>query len=131
MSYREVLDMLESALKDADSLEEAFDQSTNAMKELEVTRKAAIKSGLSFSDDLYDEAREKFESGDYEGANAVATSSNQKLEACHLGFEDLVNLFEMLETFEMKHTIEFNSFARSIFLDSFRHKLIKICLTSD
>ncbi len=114
MSYKEVLDMLESALKDADSLEEAFDQSTTAMKEFEVTRKAAIKSGLSFSDDLYDEAREKFESGDYEGANAVATSSNQKLEACHLGFEDLVTLFEMLETFEMKHTIEFNSLKEQI-----------------
>ena len=109
MSYNDVLKLLEKALEDADSLEKEFDQSKSAMTNFEATRKDARKSGLSFSDASYDEAKEKFDSGDYEGATAIAASSNQKLESCNSGFETLNNLFEMLGTFEMKHTLEFDS----------------------
>ena len=109
MSYSDVLKLLEKTLEDANSLEKEFDQSKSAMENFEVTRKEAHKSGLSFSDALYNEAKEKFDSGDYEGATVIAVSSSDKLESCNSRFETLNNLFEVLGTFDMKHTLEFDS----------------------
>lgn len=114
MSYDEVLKLLETALDDADSLEREFDRSKTAMEGFESTRKEARGAGLSFSDASYDEAKSKFDSGDYKGATEIASDYNNKLESCHSGFESLNNLFEMLETFEMKHTDDFDSLKKQI-----------------
>ncbi|HJM17412.1 MAG TPA: hypothetical protein QGI59_02785 [Candidatus Poseidoniia archaeon] len=114
MSYDEVLKLLETALGDADSLEREFDRSKTAMEGFESTRKEARGAGLSFSDASYDEAKSKFDSGDYKGATEIASDYNNKLESCHSGFESLNNLFEMLETFEMKHTDDFDSLKKQI-----------------
>ena len=64
MSYNDVLKMLEEALNDADQLEGDYDVCTSTMANLDSNRAKAKKSGLSFSDDLYNEAKEKFDSGD-------------------------------------------------------------------
>ena len=114
MSYDEVLKLLETALDDADSLEREFDRSKTAMEGFESTRKEARGAGLSFSDASYDEAKSMFDSGDYKGATEIASDYNNKLESCHSGFESLNNLFEMLETFEMKHTDDFDSLKKQI-----------------
>tara|TARA_B100000959_G_C14978069_1_gene622358 strand:- start:245 stop:2761 length:2517 start_codon:yes stop_codon:yes gene_type:complete len=114
VSYDEVLKLLETALGDADSLEREFDRSKTAMEGFESTRKEARGAGLSFSDASYDEAKSKFDSGDYKGATEIASDYNNKLESCHSGFESLNNLFEMLETFEMKHTDDFDSLKKQI-----------------
>jgi hypothetical protein len=114
VSYDEVLKLLETALDDADSLEREFDRSKTAMEGFESTRKEARGAGLSFSDASYDEAKSKFDSGDYKGATEIASDYNNKLESCHSGFESLNNLFEMLETFEMKHTDDFDSLKKQI-----------------
>ena len=86
----------------------------SAMEGFESTRKEARGAGLSFSDASYDEAKSKFDSGDYKGATEIASDYNNKLESCHSGFESLNNLFEMLETFEMKHTDDFDSLKKQI-----------------
>ena len=114
MSYDEVLKLLETALNDADSLEREFDRSKTAMEGFEATREKAREAGLSFSDSSYDEAKSKFDSGDYEGANVIASEYKDKLGSCHSGFESLNNLFEMLETFEMEHTDDFDSLKKEI-----------------
>lgn len=114
MSYDEVLKLLETALNDADSLEREFDRSKTAMEGLDATREEALGAGLSFSDASYDEAKSKFASGDYEGATQIAGDFGQKLKSCHSGFESLNNLFEMLETFEMEHTDDFDSLKKQL-----------------
>ena len=114
MSYNDVLKLLESALEDANSLEREFDRSKSAMENFESTREEARKSGLSFSDVSYEEAKAKFDSGDYAEATEIADNSNQKLASCNSGFESLTNLFEMLELFEMEHTDDFDSIKKQI-----------------
>lgn len=109
MSYNDVLKMLETALNDADQLEDHYDVCKSTMANLDSNRAKAKKSGLSFSDDSYNAAKEKFASGDYVGANEIAGDCSQKLESCNSGFDTLSNLFEMLDTFEMKHTDDFDT----------------------
>ena len=109
MSYNDVLKMLETALNDADQLEDHYDVCKSTMANLDSNRAKAKKSGLSFSDDSYNAAKEKFDSGDYVGANEIAGDCSQKLESCNSGFDTLSNLFEMLDTFEMKHTDDFDT----------------------
>ena len=109
MAYNDVLKMLETALSDADQLEDHYDVCTSTMENLDSNRAKAKKSGLSFSDDLYNTAKEKFDAGDYAGANEIASDCSQKLESCNSGFDTVSNLFEMLDTFGMKHTVDFDT----------------------
>ena len=89
MGYDQVLKELESAIKEADQLEEQFDESKESIEMLEKVRSRAKDSGLTFSDDPYNDAKAKFDSGDYTGARDAANSGSGKLDDCCSNFSEL------------------------------------------
>ena len=102
MGYDQVLKELESAIKEADQLEEHFDESKESIEMLEKVRSRAKDSGLSFSDDLYNDAKAKFDSGDYTGARDAANSGSGKLDDCCSNFNELSTSFEKSDGFDIK-----------------------------
>ena len=106
MSYNEILNLLDSALKDANSLEEDFDHSKKVIESAEKLSAEMDSTGLVFSDLPYKEAKDKFDSGDYIGAKKTASVFVENLTNCSSSYSDIQNLFEMLDTFEMSHTQE-------------------------
>ena len=102
MGYDQVLKELESAIKEADQLEEQFDESKESIEMLEKVRSRAKDSGLTFSDSLYIDAKAKFDSGDYEEAGNTARSCSQELDDCCSNFSELSTSFKKSDGFDIK-----------------------------
>ena len=93
MDYHQVLKELESALEEADNLEDGFKEGQESIKALEKVGIQAKNLGLTFSDEFYNDAKKKFDSGDYVGARETATSGHQKLDDCCSSFDLLTKSF--------------------------------------
>ena len=104
MSYQELLQSLENALEEANILEKNFDSCKKNIKRADKVCTNSEKLGLSFSKKKYAEAEDKFNSGDYVGAEKLATVFADDLEKCNLSYSTTMNLFEMLDTFDMSYT---------------------------
>ena len=96
MDYKAALQQLEKALEDADTLENTFEQSKKSIEKLEDIRAQAKDQGMEFSDASYEEAKKKFDDGEYGGAIKTSDKDAGNLDECYLAFIEMKKTF--LET---------------------------------
>ena len=96
MDYKAALQQLEKALEDADTLEKTFDQSKKSIEKLKNIRTQAKDQGMEFSDASYEEAKKKFDDGEYGGAIKTSDKDAGNLDECYLAFIEMKKTF--LET---------------------------------
>ena len=103
MSYKEKLNEIENALIAASELEKKFDNANNNIKKYEdLARRARKIDALDFSTKKIDDAREKYEIGDYIEAGEIAEEATEELENCTDSFDLLINSFREISDLGIK-----------------------------
>jgi hypothetical protein len=96
MDYKLILEQLEEALKEADTLEQVFDESKESINKLENIRLQAKEQGMEFSDESYEESKKKFDEGKYGSAVQISNKDSVNLDTCYSTFVEMKKTF--LET---------------------------------
>ena len=96
MNYKLIVEQLEEALKEADTLEQVFDESKESINQLENIRLQAKEQGMEFSDASYEESKKKFDDGEYGSATQISEKTFENLDTCYATFVEMKKTF--LET---------------------------------
>ena len=88
MDYKQILEQLEEALKEADTLEKVFDESKESINKLENIRLQAKE-----------ESKQKFDEGKYGSAVQLSHKDSVNLDTCYSTFVEMKKTF--LETDEV------------------------------